>query len=319
MGLQAIYNKDTAEEVVHVIKNGNPDSKNSRSVWKKARRELEGMGIAYTLYETQYPGHAKEIAEDILAATGARTVIAVLGGDGTIHEVVNGAQAFPHAVLVAIPAGSGNDFARGIQKSVKWKDSIALLKKGNIEEKVDLGEAVCGGRTFHFVNSIGMGFDAAISTAVNRSKWKKLFQALKMGRFIYLYFFLKHLFLFKTFTLQAEVDGERMEFSDVWFVVAANQPYFGGGMKIAPASKGNDHKLHVMIVKDVTAIQFLLVFATVLWGGHTALRWVKTFTCTQISVDTGNEAVLIQADGELVGHKACDVKILPGALNVRPV
>ena len=319
MGLQAINNKEPARGAIHVIKNGNPDAKNSQAVWKQVMRELEGKRIAYTLHETRYPGHAKEIAEDILTATGARTVIAVLGGDGTIHEVVNGIRPFPQAVLVAIPAGSGNDFARGIQGSAKWKDSIALLDGEHNGEKADLGEADCDGRTIHFVNSIGIGLDASICGAVNRSKWKKRFQAIRMGRFIYLYYVLKELFLFKPFTLKAEVDGKYMEFSNVWFMVAANQPYFGGGMKIAPEARGDDHKLHVLIVKDVSPFIFLLVFATVLWGRHTGLRWVNAFTCTSIAVDSEDSSVPVQADGELIGHKACAVKILPGAVNIRTI
>ena len=170
-----------------------------------------------------------------------------------------------------------------------------------------------------FVNSIGIGLDASICGAVNRSKWKKRFQAIRMGRFIYLYYVLKELFLFKPFTLKAEVDGKHMEFSNVWFMVAANQPYFGGGMKIAPEARGDDHKLHVLIVKDVSPFIFLLVFATVLWGRHTGLRWVNAFTCTSIAVDSEDSSVPVQADGELIGHKACAVKILPGAVNIRTI
>lgn len=310
-----IQKRNNEVKHVHFIKNGNRETTKSTKVWNQVEKLVKMRDISYSFYETEYPGHAKEIAESILKQTTNNTIIAAVGGDGTIHEVINGSIKYPHAIVVSIPAGSGNDYARGIQQSISIKDAVQLLESNNESTAIDVGEMQYKGEKRNFINSVGIGFDASITKAVNRSKWKKRFQLFKLGKFIYFYFFLKQLFFFKTFDLKTVIDGQTKHFRKVWFLVIANQVYFGGGIKISPVSSVKDRKLQVIVVKDVSPLMFLMVFATVLWGGHTKLKWVKTYTCEEISFNT-NQSIPIQADGENIGYSSLSAKILPGALNV---
>ena len=85
-----------------------------QKVWKQLKKELEGKNTHYRSFHTEYPMHAEEVARQLAYKYKNRieAVIAV-GGDGTIHEVVNGLVDHPTVKIGFIPAGSGNDFSRG--------------------------------------------------------------------------------------------------------------------------------------------------------------------------------------------------------------
>jgi len=311
-----LRNEAVEQEHVYVIKNGNPASLNSQQVWKRAEKILKKEAILYSVFVTKYAGHAKVIAEDLLRETSIRTLLLVVGGDGTMHEVINGAAPYPHAIVACIPAGSGNDYARGVQKTLNVKEAIKLIQKPDEASRIDLGQMQSKGNKCYFMNSLGLGFDASICEVVNRSKWKPQFQKWKLGKFIYLYYFLKQLFIFKPFSLQVEVDGRHEEYDHVWLIVVANQPYFGGGLKVSPNSTTNDGKFHVLVVNNLSARMFLLVFATIFWGGHLRLsKWVRHFTCNEIKLET-EQTVPIQADGEVIGDSIISAKIIPKKLLV---
>lgn len=305
--------KDNNDSPIYFIKNKNTSK--SDLVWKFVEREINRHGIAYVFYETEYEGHAKAIAEEILRTTTTNTLIVAVGGDGTVHEIVNGAASFSHAVVACIPAGSGNDYSRGIQNSTSFRDVLDMIQKRKDISSIDMGEFVYEGERRHFINSLGIGFDASISKAVNTSKWKKRFQTLKLGKFIYLYFFIQQLFSFNTFELQTVMNGKTRHMKKVWFLVVANQPYFGGGIKISPQASVKDGKLHVIVVRDLSPFMLLLVFASVFWGGHLKLKWVESFVCEEIHIST-KEHIPIQADGEHIGYSSIRAKILPSSLRI---
>ena len=312
-----MQNRDTARsEYIYVIKNGNPSSFSWR-IWRETEKVLQGKYLRYHVYNTEYAGHAEKIAEEILRGQTKRTILLVVGGDGTLHEVINGAARFPHAVVACIPAGSGNDYARGIQKVANLEQVIQLLDESDDSaSNIDLGQILFKEEKSYFVNSLGLGFDASICKAVNESKQKKLFQKWKLGKFIYLYYLFKQLFLFKPFPLHIEVDGRRKDYNRVWFIVVANQPYFGGGLKVSPDASVNDGKFHVIVVHNIPSFLFLLVFSTVFWGGHLKMvKWVDSFICRQIYMMTEKE-VPIQADGEVIANSEIFAKVAPKKLMV---
>ena len=313
-----MQNRDTASnDYIYVIKNGNRSSVNSRKIWRKTEGILQGKRLRYHVYNTEYAGHAEKIAEEILKRHTTRTILLVVGGDGTLHEVINGAARFAHAVVAIIPAGSGNDYARGVQKVLNIKQVIQLLNEHDASASdIDLGQMQYKEEEMFFVNSLGLGFDASICKAVNESKQKKIFQKWRLGKFIYLYYLFKQLFLFQPFHLHIEVDGRRKEYKKVWFIVVANQPYFGGGLKVSPDASINDGRFHVIVVHNIPSFLFLLVFSTVFWGGHLKMsKWVESFTCQQIYMMTEKE-VPIQADGEVIGNSEVLAKVAPKKLRV---
>lgn len=303
-----------SQKLVFIV-NPNASNKGSIKIWKKIERELAKNGKRYEVFFTERSGHAKELTEQILKQSLEETLICGVGGDGTIHEIMNGAAAFPHAIISSIPAGSGNDYARGLQKTTKVHKALSLILQGQSTSEVDLGCYTYQNNKHYFINSLGIGLDAEIANGVNKSRWKKWFNTFKAGKLIYLYFFFKKLFTFKPFELHTEIDGKTYIFKNTWFLVAANQGYFGGGIKISPDSATNDGKLNIIVVREFKRFELLFMFATVFLGKHLKLKNVDSFLCERIFLRADSN-VFIQADGEIVGNREITAEISPRMITI---
>src|SRR5574342_31266 len=97
---------------------------------------------------------------------------------------------------------------------------------------------------------------------------KALLNKLSLGRIVYVYFLLKKLFTYKTSTIDLSIDGKKHIFEQTWFVTVSNQPYYGGGVEIAPAAEPDDGLLNIAVVHQLSRLKLLLVFISVFWGRH---------------------------------------------------
>src|SRR5690606_36871321 len=170
------------------------------------RRLVAAVGTEPTVWFTEAPGHAVDLARE--AAAGSYRWVAACGGDGTVHEVVNGLcrarfddgldQAVPE--LLVIPAGTGNDFARSQGLPLRVDEGIDLLAAGRLRPRwVDAGHVA--GR--YFVNVGGVGFDAEVAAEVNRIG-KRL-----PGTATYVWALLKKLLTYRNETVVIEAGGRR--------------------------------------------------------------------------------------------------------------
>ena len=200
---------------IYFIKNGNVESHNSNKIWSKLEAILKQEKQSYTCFETEYAVHAKELTKSILEKATEETAIIAVGGDGTINEVLNGSIGYEQAIIGSIPAGSGNDYVRGIQKTKSIEDALYLIQSNKASTMIDIGEVTTQAGKRYFMNSLGIGFDASICEQVNNSKWKKQFQRWRIGKFIYIYYFVKQLFIFKPFHLKIETDDQVREYEKV--------------------------------------------------------------------------------------------------------
>ncbi|WP_066396892.1 diacylglycerol/lipid kinase family protein [Cytobacillus eiseniae] len=295
------------------IKNGtkiyfiiNPQAKNGycQKVWSKIEQLLLEKGISYEAFFTNYRGHAKEIARKLAEKEeGRKTLIIAVGGDGTMHEVVNGAASFQHVNLSYIPGGSGNDFSRGFGIP---KDPVAalnqLLNKEDLEATLtDLGKvSKKDGEAIYFINNMGVGLDASIAREVNESKIKGYLNRLSLGKLAYVYFLLKNLVTFKKSAMEIVIDGKLSTYENAWFVSVSNQPFYGGGMKISPNASPFDDQLNITVVHKISRLKILFVFITVFWGGHVAFKGVEAFTGKEIRISSLHP-LPVHADGEDIG------------------
>ncbi|TFD98178.1 diacylglycerol kinase family protein [Jeotgalibacillus sp. R-1-5s-1] len=235
-------------------------------------------------------------------------LFAVMGGDGTMNEVFDGASIHSQAYFTSIPAGSGNDFARyfswvplsetGIKRIIEW-DETSTSHESIAFQANENGYAV---------SNLGAGFDAEVAWLANRSKLKKQLNRLSLGKLVYVVFLIRCLFTFKPFTLIAELDGQPVSFEKVWFVTISNQPYFGGGMRIAPNADSMDEKLDVTVVHGLSVIKFLTVFLSVFKGAHIRFKEVHTAKVKKIEL-TLSHHVRLHADGEDKGKIGPDAKL----------
>lgn len=291
----------------------NPKAGNGHCLktWKKIEAQLKIEQHSYFAYFTEYPGHAKKMASQIADSNDDPKIIIAVGGDGTIHEVMNGIIKYKNITLGFIPGGSGNDFSRGFQIPADPLEALKVLLRLMKQEPalVDAGKMTMEDEAEHFfINNMGAGFDAVIAHQVNHSRMKALLNKLSLGSLVYVYFLLKELFSYKTATIELSIDGEKHIFERTWFITVSNQPYYGGGMKIAPAAEPDDGILDITVVHQLSRLKLLLVFISVFWGKHIHFKAVKTFKGKMVSIQTA-ASLYVHGDGEHIGYTPLKIAI----------
>lgn len=252
---------------------------------------------------------SSRIREWCLTRPDQPVLFAGMGGDGTMHELINGSAGFVNAHITCLPAGSGNDFARHFGSFPCAEETLSLLKKS--VKNIELHDRVYfkGQKGGSFVNNMGIGFDAAVAHSSNQSGLKKWLNRFKAGRLIYVFYLLRHLFTYRPGDFRMEVDGKINSYKKVWFITLANQPFYGGGMKIAPNADSQDGELDIIIVHHLSKLKFLAVFISVFWGGHVQFKEVEVIRGSRVEVMSAN-SVLVHADGEEAGMVSENERIL---------
>ncbi|MCL6626853.1 MAG: diacylglycerol kinase family lipid kinase [Alicyclobacillus shizuokensis] len=223
--------------------------------WRVMARALrEGAKFPFDVVFTEAPGQPEARARE---AANSYERIVVVGGDGTVNEVVNG--VFGRNVRIGIiPCGTGNDLARalGLPKSTR-----RLLNMLNHPSEVEVDVATLNHR--HFIIAAGMGFDAIVADYINRHSAVK-----HLGPLGYAYSALRILTTFAPTEVQLRIDGESLRITDVWMLVVGNCPYYAGGMKLFPNARFNDGVLNICVVSKLDKVKFLRLFPLVYSGQH---------------------------------------------------
>ena len=242
---------------------------------------------------------AREAAE-----AGAR-IVAALGGDGTVSLAANGILG-TGAALAALPAGTGDDFAKGIGAG-KLDAAVELLANPKTVD-LDVIEVTTGADKRSFLNIAGAGFDSEVNETANG-------MTVKLGATgTYVAALLKTLSRFSPASFTIHVDDERMEL-DAMLVEVGSGRWTGGGMKVLPDAVMNDGLLDVCIVEALSKPAFLRAFPRVFVGSHTTHPRVRMRRGSRVQVEA-NRRVLVYADGELVGSLPAIFEIHPAALPV---
>lgn len=289
---------------LHFVINEFAGNGRGKKVWNRIREDLTSP---FSYSTTQYNGHASEIANQLAKDAfedGQDILIIAIGGDGTIHEVVNGLIGYQHVQLGVVSAGSGNDFSRcyfTFQSGNEIDVFLSLSQDTQMIQEFDCGIVEWeNGREVRFVNNSGIGFDAFVGDQANRSNIKKYLNKIGLGKLSYIYFVVLGLLTFELFDITVEQNGIKKTYKKVWFACVSNQPYFGGGMKISPQSKPNDGRLELTIVYNLSRLKLLLVFITVFFGTHTRLKEVVQVNGEKFTLYI-NDELHCHTDGEIIG------------------
>jgi diacylglycerol kinase family enzyme len=137
------------------IINPNSRSQRGRAIWEEVQKELEKSQIKYEIYLTERRKNATAIAAMLTADQEEKTLV-VLGGDGTVNEVLNGIQNFDHVILGYIPTGSSNDFARGMKIPKDPVKALYLVLHPQAIQKMDIGVVDYGEKSRRFAVSAGI-------------------------------------------------------------------------------------------------------------------------------------------------------------------
>lgn len=256
---------------LEIILNRRAGNGESLRIWKVIKQFLKENQIDFQVHTTQKDGDGVRIAK-ILADNyiDNMTKILVLGGDGTLNQSVNGVKLSknPHTPLAYIPAGSGNDFSRGIKiKNIKPLVLLQDILSMESPRSIDIGKATFPNKTKYFVNNIGIGLDANTVYTTNHSKRKDFLNKMKLGTLAYVSSLIKVIKEQGSFPLIVTANDEVKKFDHAYIVSATNHPYFGGGIAIDPLATPFDGKLDLVVVNKITGMTFIKLFSKLLTDG----------------------------------------------------
>ena len=271
---------------------------------------LRNKNLAYRIVRTTHPGHATEAARQALS-DGERYLVAV-GGDGTVHEVVNGmvrdgGPVAADAVLGVVAAGSGCDFVRSFGLPPDAEQAAERLT-GDRVRTIDVGTVTCAdGETRCFVNIAEAGLGGAVvARAANLGKL--------LGSARYAAGFWLTLPRFRPAAVRLDANGQHHAWR-AFNVVVANCRFYGGGMQISPNSDPGDCLLDILVMTGPKSDSFTTL-PKVYKGAHLPHRNIAELRAARLTIEA-EPGFQVEADGELLGMTPASFGIIPGAIRLK--
>ena len=269
---------------------------------------LRSLGLQYKLYITEKPGQATEYSKEILDS-GKFDRIIILGGDGTINEVIQPLVGSDLPIL-PIPLGTGNDFVKFFYPFMKYDSLLAKKAFCDSIKAIDVGVVQSGNIKRFFVNGMGIGFDAEVLNTMKKIRFLR-------GDFLYTTAVIWTFLNFAGFQISAEIKGEVGFVSGRYLLFnIGNGRYLGGGFKLFPGAQIDDGLLDISIIESVSPTKFFTNFYKAFKGKHITLKEVHYFRGCELRIFSKNP-LNIQVDGELIsGLKEITVSVKRHALRV---
>ena len=246
----------------------------------------------------------------LLAQTKPNTRVVIVGGDGTLNQVLPGLM-YSAFEIGLVPYGSGNDCARawGLH-GMMWQEALQFALSGKAQA-IDLGQVeLAAGETHFFHSSLAVGFDASVGN-----------RALAGPKFLrglprYLLATFRELAHLRNWDMRISVDGVTAHQGTTLLGSTLNTPSYGGGMPAVPHALIDDGKLNLLMAGQFKRFQTLLMLPRLLMGLHLSHSRIKTEAFLRAEIKSSQE-LPIAADGESLGFSnQISIEVLPSALNV---
>ena len=234
--------------------------------------------------------------------------LVVVGGDGMVSLAVN-LVAGTGVPVGIVPTGTGNDLARGLglrfdDPLVATEELVAALRRA--PRAIDVGAIRHGAHRTLFACVVSTGFDAVVNERANRMTRPR-------GPSRYTIALIRELATFRPRMYTITIDGVRRQ-QRAMLVSVANNPSFGGGMRIVPHADLSDGMLDVFIVHPLSRAGLVAVFPKVFAGEHTDHPAVEFVRARRVVIEA--EDIVAYADGERIGALPIEVEVVPGAVSV---
>lgn len=275
---------------------------------ERIQQLFESGGVSLDIVRSR----AMHDLEDQVASriqAGARRII-VVGGDGSVHEAVNGMQrADKDCALGVIPSGTGNDFAKACGISLDWEQATQSLAQRITTNapvrKIDVGRV----NDRYFANGVGIGFDAKVTRVAQSYRWR-------IGDFVYLLAILRCLYDGVATPDMHIRDEEISLIGPVTLAAVCNGPWIGGMFHIAPIANNADGKMDLLIANPVSRTRILALLPLLMRGKHMQEPEIIHHVVSKLTV-TSAAPIESHLDGEVQPlQDRFDIEVLPGALNL---
>ncbi len=280
----------------HIISNPTAGKEKAKKKLLIVEKVLSERGVAYETHFTKSVGDATSIAKE-LTVSGEKEIIA-LGGDGTLHEVLNGLDDPTACHLGLIPSGTGNDFAEKIGLSLDAETATRFILDNEPKDTnyIQIGDKRC-------MNVCGLGMDVEVLERCKKGKLK--------GKIKYLMSLIQSLFKYKGCKIKIQSDGVEEE-RNALIGALCNGNQFGGGIKICPDAEVDDDKLNAVIVDCIGGkMKIIKAFIQLLKGKILSYPATRHFLCERLTI-LPEKPCSMQMDGEIYQNVVFDAKIGKG-------
>ena len=292
-----------------IIANPISGNHNFSNKWKQIQLLLNNSNINYSFAFTLFSKHEIELVQNAIQK-GFRNIISI-GGDGTLHHVVNGVMKQRYVktsdiTIAVIPLGTGNDWIKtySIPKNIEKAITIINHKKKILQ---DIGVIKTKNQIYSYFNNIaGIGYDGYTV--------KKLKKLKRFGSIAYLLSGLFSLLTYQKDRFKIIINNNEIETTSLMTVFGICK-FSGGGMKFTGNVNTSDGLLDISIIKNITFFDFIYNIRKLYNGSIIHHKKVETYKSNSITVIPQNQETLIQADGELIGNGTITVTIIKEAIN----
>lgn len=298
----------------YIILNETAGNGRAKGLWPEIKAILDQRQLSYQLTRTQYPGHASELARQFAKqASGQQltnSVVLAIGGDGTLHETLNGlisAHLNTPIPIACLPVGLNNNFAKGLNMATNWRAALDQIINCTTKNTVTIGTYTDTSKqtTGAFTNNVGIGFDAAVVNSANSTKTKSILSRLHLNKLRILAAIIGVCYNQTAFPMTVHVGRHRDMYPKAYLVTIANHPYFGNGLKVVPSASISEPALDLIVIEKKHLPQLIYIGFMILLGKHLKLKAVHHYHEPKLhlvvpAIEYG------QTDGEELGGRYWD-------------
>jgi len=306
----------------------------ARQSWPKIKTQLDAAGVDYQTHYTQAAGDAT--VQTRAALNAGVQLIVVVGGDGTLGEAAEGFFNFndnleipptpisASATLAILPAGTGDDFARGLRRRraplQEWIDSLIAYVRAEDSSReaapqIDVLYGLCDGYQKPFIclnaSTMGIGGETASRVAAQGGFMRKF-----SGEFRFVFAAVGALAVWRERRVRVTVDGRVVADRPMNLIGVANGLYAGGGMMFSPEARLDDGKLDVVTASGLSRTNVVTELSRIHTGGHVNNPKVTVTRGAIARIETLllQDAMLLEVDGNVKGVTPVQFQVMPRAL-----
>ena len=289
----------------YLVVNPHGGLKKGIKILNKVQPIFEKGGSELTILETEYAGHARDYANE-LDFTGYDGFCAI-GGDGTMHEVINGmlkrndGRKLP---IGLVTGGTGNSFMHDLD-CLDPENAVKRILTGRLRP-IDIAKVDANGEIIYGFNIVGWGMPTDINILAEKMRW--------LGEQRYNVASIIEVMKGKQRLAKLIVDNN-IVVGDFGFILGCNTIHTGKGMKMAPMAQLNDGLIDLIIARKASRLKLLLLFPKLFSGANVGDPLVEYRQVNQFSI-IPQEDNLLNIDGEMIGSTPIHVTVEQGLVNV---